>query len=200
MSSSAAIIGAVISFTGLAIFFSMTKKYRFRAIDYDTSNVDVAYLNEDNAHYYNTLYDEKYNDLKTKSKYEIYLKSIIYKFNLEQLLKHFEDRKKIAEIYFESLSPDEKIRNAKFLVNEPEEIYYSENNDDDLQGPNDNEILKMLKHLKFESLNPIFMETFFQGLSQKKLSFDLQLTIDTLKERKRIRQNLKNRVFNDINL
>lgn len=194
MSSSAAIIGAVISFTGLAIFFSMTKKYTFRAIDYDTSNVDVAYLNEDNAHYYNTLYDEKYNDLKTKSKYEIYLKNIIYKFNLEQLLKHFEDRKKIAEIYFESLSPDEKIRNAKFLVNEPEEIY------DAFEGPNDNEILKMLKHLKFESLNPTFIETFFQGLSQKKLSFDLQLTIDTLKERKRIRQNLKNRVFNDINL
>ena len=72
-------------------------------------------------------------------------------------------------------------------------MIYSNNN------YNDTEILKMLKHLKFEITNPVFIDTFYTGLNEKKIKFELLSAIEKLDLNIRNRKNLKNRVFYDIN-
>ena len=149
--SSAALIGSVISFTGLALFFLISKNYTFKAIDFNTSQIDndrIPYLSEDNAKYYNKFYDERAS--KKQSKYDIYLANIVNKFNLLFVHEKFEDRQFILNEYLGELGPKKVKENSNFILHENEAIL--------LDGPekdhfNDKEILKMLKHIRFEIEN-----------------------------------------------
>lgn len=190
--SSAAIIGSIISFASLALFFSISKKFTFKTID--TTSINVPYLNNEDAIYYNSVYDiEKKKEVRNK--YQVYLENLIDKFNLKFIIEHFDDRISILGSYLTTLKSTNKkiiLENEKFIVNQIEEIYSNNNY-------NDTEILKMLKHLKFEITNPVFIDTFYTGLNEKKIKFELLSAIEKLDLNIRNRKNLKNRVFYDIN-